>query len=117
MNDEGPGLRTVSMMHGRKGLGGGEREVRFTTVSGEPIARSIPGGCRRINFLADVGFPGEYPYTRGIHHTMYRGRLWTCASSPASAPRGHERRYHYSSATGRPGCPSRLISDIDGTRL
>jgi methylmalonyl-CoA mutase N-terminal domain/subunit len=56
----------------------GKGEVRFTTVSGEPIAPLYtPDDVARINFLTDIGYPGEFPYTRGIHHSMYRGRLWT----------------------------------------
>src|SRR5262249_31430732 len=55
-----------------------QREAAFTTVSGEPIAplythEDLAG----TDPLADIGFPGEFPYTRGIHATMYRGRLWT----------------------------------------
>jgi methylmalonyl-CoA mutase, N-terminal domain len=59
-----------------------ERAAKFTTVSGHPIRRvytpadidsSLPGW----NPSRDLGLPGEPPYTRGIHPTMYRGRLWT----------------------------------------
>jgi methylmalonyl-CoA mutase N-terminal domain/subunit len=57
----------------------GEREWRFSTVSDLPIERlytseDVAGGEGRPDPL---GYPGEYPYTRGIHPTMYRGRLWT----------------------------------------
>ncbi len=50
----------------------------FTTVSGVPIAElytSQDGGP--AEFLQDLGLPGEFPFTRGIHASMYRGRLWT----------------------------------------
>lgn len=36
-----------------------------------------PDDLKSVDFLKDIGFPGEFPYTRGIHPTMYRGRLWT----------------------------------------
>src|SRR6266705_3454518 len=55
-----------------------ERQSEFTTISGYPIRRlytkaDLPNwGPER-----DLGFPGEPPYTRGIHSTMHRGRLWT----------------------------------------
>ena len=41
-----------------------------------PVER-LYGPDRPIDFDRDIGFPGEYPYTRGVHPTMYRGRLWT----------------------------------------
>src|SRR2546423_7284869 len=51
------------------------RDALFTTVSGEPIdplytADDLPEP-------GEIGFPGEYPYTRGVYPSMYRGRLWT----------------------------------------
>jgi len=55
-----------------------ERRDRFVTTSGLPIERlytleDIAG----LDYLADVGFPGKYPFVRGIHYNGYRGRLWT----------------------------------------
>src|SRR4051794_589144 len=52
-----------------------ERDALFTTISGEPVeplytAEDLPDE-------AEIGFPGEYPYTRGVYPSMYRGRLWT----------------------------------------
>jgi len=55
-----------------------ERATEFTTVSGHPIRRLYtPGDLADWNATRELGFPGEPPYTRGIHATMYRGRLWT----------------------------------------
>lgn len=52
--------------------------VKFTTVSGEPIETLYtPDDIQNINYLSDIGFPGEFPYTRGVHRNMYRGKLWT----------------------------------------
>jgi methylmalonyl-CoA mutase, N-terminal domain len=55
-----------------------ERQKEFTTVSLRPIERLYtPADVADIDFDADIGFPGEPPYTRGIHATGHRGRLWT----------------------------------------
>lgn len=54
------------------------RGAKFTTVSGTPIEMLYtPEDIENINYLSDIGFPGEYPFTRGIHDSMYRGKLWT----------------------------------------
>lgn len=62
----------------RKASQSPERRDRFVTTSGLPIERlytleDIAG----LDYLADVGFPGKYPFVRGIHYNGYRGRLWT----------------------------------------
>ena len=55
-----------------------EREERFTTVSDIDIKRLYsPKDIKDLNYLNELGFPGDFPFTRGIHATMYRGRLWT----------------------------------------
>ncbi len=55
-----------------------EQKDEFTTISDLPINRIYtPEDTEEINFLKDIGFPGEWPYTRGVQPTMYRGRLWT----------------------------------------
>jgi methylmalonyl-CoA mutase N-terminal domain/subunit len=55
-----------------------ERKEKFITTSSEPIERLYtPLDIVDMDFNEDLGFPGEYPYTRGIHPTMYRGRSWT----------------------------------------
>ncbi len=55
-----------------------ERKENFITTSSEPIQRLYtPLDIADMDFERDLGFPGEYPYTRGIHPTMYRGRAWT----------------------------------------
>jgi methylmalonyl-CoA mutase N-terminal domain/subunit len=53
-----------------------ERRVSFTTLSGEPI-RPLYGPEDVGPFEERIGFPGEYPFTRGVYPSMYRGRLWT----------------------------------------
>lgn len=55
-----------------------ERESRFTTVSNQEIKRLYtPVDLDGFDYLNDLGFPGEYPYTRGVQSTMYRGKIWT----------------------------------------
>jgi methylmalonyl-CoA mutase N-terminal domain/subunit len=53
-----------------------ERRTSFTTLSGEPI-RPLYGPEDVGPFEERIGFPGEYPFTRGVYPSMYRGRLWT----------------------------------------
>jgi methylmalonyl-CoA mutase N-terminal domain/subunit len=56
----------------------GERDADFETISGEPLEPVYtPEDVEDLDFERDVGYPGEYPYTRGVYPTMYRGRLWT----------------------------------------
>jgi methylmalonyl-CoA mutase N-terminal domain/subunit len=55
-----------------------ERNVPFTTISGRPIDRLYtPDDLSGFDYHRDLNNPGEFPYTRGIHPTGYRGRLWT----------------------------------------
>ncbi|HKN75277.1 MAG TPA: methylmalonyl-CoA mutase family protein [Candidatus Acidoferrum sp.] len=55
-----------------------ERREHFTTLSGLPIDRLYtPDDLYGADPEASIGYPGEFPYTRGIYSTMYRGRLWT----------------------------------------
>jgi methylmalonyl-CoA mutase N-terminal domain/subunit len=55
-----------------------ERDRPFMTTSSEPINRLYtPLDIADIEYRRDLGLPGEFPYTRGIHPTMYRGRQWT----------------------------------------
>ncbi len=58
--------------------GQAERQAEFTTLSGVPIQRLYtPADGADLDYGRDLGLPGEYPYTRGVHPTMHRGRLWT----------------------------------------
>ncbi len=55
-----------------------ERQERFITTSSKPINRLYtPLDIADMDYTKDLGFPGEYPFTRGIHATGHRGRLWT----------------------------------------
>ena len=54
-----------------------ERYEEFITTSGEPVKRLYTPLDVEGDYLEEVGLPGEYPFTRGVHPTMHRGRLWT----------------------------------------
>jgi methylmalonyl-CoA mutase N-terminal domain/subunit len=55
-----------------------ERLERFSTVSDQEIHRIYtPGDVKEQDYERDLGFPGEFPFTRGVQPSMYRGRLWT----------------------------------------
>ncbi|HHY93095.1 MAG TPA: methylmalonyl-CoA mutase, partial [Firmicutes bacterium] len=55
-----------------------ERQGEFTTLSGTALERLYtPADIAELDYERDLAFPGEYPYTRGVQPTMYRGRLWT----------------------------------------
>ncbi len=74
-------------------------ERRFTTISGvevEPFYEAAPPG--------ELPTPGEFPYTRGIHRDMYRGKLWTMRQfSGFATPEETNRRYHYLLEQGQTG--------------
>ena len=53
-----------------------ERQKEFYTISGIPVKRVYtPEDIKDMDYMRDLGFPGEYPFTRGIHATMYRGKI------------------------------------------
>jgi methylmalonyl-CoA mutase N-terminal domain/subunit len=54
-----------------------ERDAPFSTMSGEPVKPLYTEADLPADPDAAIGFPGEYPYTRGVYGSMYRGRLWT----------------------------------------
>jgi methylmalonyl-CoA mutase N-terminal domain/subunit len=55
-----------------------ERMERFMTTSSAPVERLYtPVDIADLDYERDLGFPGEYPFTRGVHATLHRGRLWT----------------------------------------
>jgi len=54
------------------------RDVSFETVSGEPVEiLYTPDDMDGLDYTEDLGFPGTFPFTRGVYENMYRGRLWT----------------------------------------
>jgi methylmalonyl-CoA mutase N-terminal domain/subunit len=81
------------------------RQASFTTVSGEETAMLYtPADVEQVNYLSDIGFPGEFPYTRGVHPTMYRGKLWTMRQFAGfGTPEDTNQRYHYLLSHGQHG--------------
>jgi methylmalonyl-CoA mutase N-terminal domain/subunit len=82
-----------------------ERPWRFTTLSDLPVERLYgPEDLEGVDFDRDIGWPGEYPYTRGIHATMYRGRLWTMRQFAGfGTAEDTNRRFHYLLRQGQTG--------------
>lgn len=84
---------------------GKDRPVKFTTVSSEPIEKLYtPADIEDTDYQHDLGFPGEYPYTRGVQRNMYRGRLWTMRQFAgfATAKESNER-YKFLLSRGQTG--------------
>lgn len=81
------------------------RSAIFTTVSGAPVELLYtPEEVKEINYLSDIGFPGEFPYTRGIHHTGYRGKLWTMRQFAGfGTPEDTNQRFKYLLEHGQTG--------------
>ncbi len=77
----------------------------FITVSGESVKELYtPLDVEDVDYNRDLGFPGEYPYTRGVRKNMYRGRLWTMRQfSGMGTPRQTNQRYHFLLKRGQTG--------------
>ncbi|MBI2559864.1 MAG: methylmalonyl-CoA mutase, partial [Planctomycetes bacterium] len=82
-----------------------ELRSKFTTISGLPVKTLyIPKDIAEIDYLKDLGFPGQYPYTRGIHANMYRGRLWTMREFAGfGTAKETNKRFHYLLSQGETG--------------
>ena len=82
-----------------------ERKTRFETVSLEEVNRLYtPADIAEQNFEKDISFPGDFPYTRGIHPTGYRGKLWTMRQFAGfSTPEETNARFKYLLAQGQTG--------------
>ena len=89
----------------RPGLAKGAREGLFTTSGGTPVdPLYTPADQRGEDYLRDLGFPGEFPFTRGVQPTMYRGRLWTMRQYAGFGSAAEtNRRYRYLLAQGQTG--------------
>ncbi len=81
-----------------------ERDVPFTTSWGAPVERVYGPADVSVDHARDLGDPGEYPYTRGVQPTMYRGRLWTMRQYAGfGSAEGTNARYRYLLAAGQSG--------------
>jgi methylmalonyl-CoA mutase, N-terminal domain len=108
---------------------GAASERSFRTLSGEPVrelytAADLPAGIGAHPPAEDpIGLPGEYPYTRGIHSSMYRGRLWTMRQFAGfGTSEETNERFHYLLEHGQTGLstafdmPSLMGHDSDSPR-
>src|SRR5450432_1196227 len=101
-----------------------EREEHFTTSSGVDIPPILgPDGPLPERYAEQLGFPGEYPFTRGIQPTMYRGRPWTMRQYAGfGSAEDANARYHYLLASGQTGLsvasdlPTQIGRDADHSR-
>jgi methylmalonyl-CoA mutase, N-terminal domain len=82
-----------------------ERRQRFETVSLEEVKRLYtPADSAAVDFERDISFPGAFPYTRGIHPTGYRGKLWTMRQFAGfGTPEETNQRFKYLMAQGQTG--------------
>ncbi len=82
-----------------------EREPEFTTTSFVPVnPLYTPADTREADYIERLGFPGRYPFTRGIQPTMYRGRLWTMRQYAGfGTARESNARYRYLLEQGQSG--------------
>jgi methylmalonyl-CoA mutase, N-terminal domain len=82
-----------------------ERTSKFQTVSLADIAQLYdPTDVAKVNFDDDISFPGEFPYTRGIHATGYRGKLWTMRQFAGfGTPEETNARFKYLLREGQTG--------------
>lgn len=79
--------------------------MKFTSLSGRELDICYtPEDTKETNHYNEIGYPGEYPYTRGIHHNMYRGKLWTMRQFAGfGTPEDTNQRFKYLLAHGQTG--------------
>jgi len=82
-----------------------ERDSKFTTVSGIPVgALYTPEDIADVDYARDIGYPGEFPFVRGVYTNMYRGRIWTMRQfSGFGTPKDTNKRYKYLLKHGQTG--------------
>ena len=80
------------------------RDYNFDTLSGEPLDILYYPSHLDEEYIKQLGFSGEYPYTRGIHPNLYRGRLWTMRQfSGFGTPQKTNERFHFLLNQGQTG--------------
>jgi methylmalonyl-CoA mutase N-terminal domain/subunit len=82
-----------------------EQKPVFTTISGTPVERLYtPLDVAALDYDRDLGYPGTYPYTRGVQPTMYRGRYWTMRQYAGfGSAKDTNERYRYLLSQGQTG--------------
>src|SRR4051794_10866897 len=102
----------------------GERREEFETLSGLPTERVYtPEHVQDADYESAIGFPGQYPFTRGIQPTMYRGRYWTIRQYAGfGTPEATNERFKFLLSQGQPGLstafdlPTQMGLDSDDER-
>jgi methylmalonyl-CoA mutase N-terminal domain/subunit len=97
---------------------------RFSTVSDRPIRNLYtPLDTRDLDYSRDIGFPGQYPFTRGVQTSMYRGKLWTMRMfAGLGSARDTNKRFHLLVNEGQTGLstafdmPTLMGYDTDSPR-
>src|SRR5881409_1431246 len=82
-----------------------ERKKRFQTTSGTEVKHLYtPADTADLNYNEALNFPGQYPFTRGVYPTMYRGRFWTMRQYAGfGTAEESNRRYHFLLSQGTTG--------------
>ena len=81
-----------------------ERDYNFNSLSGKKLDELYYPDNPDDKYINKLGFPGQYPYTRGVHANMYRGKLWTMRQfSGYGSPEESNKRYHYLLNQGQTG--------------
>ncbi len=104
--------------------GARERRERYESISFRPQVEALDKAlCEQSGYDAELGYPGEYPFTRGIHPSMYRGRLWTMRQFAGfGTPEDTNKRFKYLLSHGQTGLstafdmPSLMGYDADHAR-
>lgn len=80
-------------------------DMKFTSLSGEEVnVLYTPEDVKNIDYDKEIGYPGEFPYTRGIHHNLYRGKLWTMRQFAGfGSPEDTNERFKYLLEHGQTG--------------
>jgi methylmalonyl-CoA mutase, N-terminal domain len=102
---------------------GGERHPSFSTSSGLEVKPVYTPDDVKGRYEEQLGFPGEYPFTRGVQPTMYRGRFWTMRQYAGfGTAEDANQRYHYLLQSGQTGLsvafdlPTQMGRDADHPR-
>jgi len=100
--------------------GGERKDTDFRTSSTDVDPLSTPADVTHIDYERDIGFPGEYPFTRGVQPNMYRGRLWSIRQYAGyGTPEETNERFKFLLKEGQPGLsvafdlPTQLGYDSD----
>ena len=95
-----------------------ERRACFETTSGIPAAGVRPGRREARAREERLDLPGEFPFTRGVQPTMYRGRFWTMRQYAGfGTAEDSNKRYHYLLKSGQTGLSVAFDLHADGPRL